>query len=235
MEVGVEAGTAGAGVIDDYVAKLSRTLKGPEGPKLDLVTEARDSLLDATEALQREGLTRVEAELAAVEEFGSIGEVAPGYQEGLSVSAGRRLAALLFVSVPLTTLAWSVVWRLSPDDPATYAQWPAWFLPVSRALDILQLLVGLFGGMALFALGRGLRRIRRPRLVIRSLAVLVCVTLPVVGALGATLTLSSHHSSLFSSYPLSILAELLSSACAGLQLYGATRCLRVTSRRLVTA
>ncbi|MEV7006911.1 permease prefix domain 1-containing protein [Streptosporangium sp. NPDC051022] len=225
----------GTGVIDDYVAGLSRTLRGPRRPKLDLVTEARDSLLDTAEALEHDGLPRAEAELAAVEEFGSIEEIAPGYQEELSISAGRRLAALLFVSVPLTTLAWSMVWRFYPDDPTAYTRWPDWFLPVSRGLDVLQLLVGLLGGVALFALGRGLRRIRRPRLVTRALAMLVWVMLPVTIGLGMTLMYGSNHPSGLATYPLSLGAELLSSVFACVQLYGATRCLRITRRFPVPA
>ncbi|MEV8634500.1 permease prefix domain 1-containing protein [Streptosporangium sp. NPDC051023] len=226
---------AEAGVIDDYVTGLSRTLKGPRRPKLDLVTEARDSLLDAAEALEHDGLGRAEAELAAVEEFGSLEEIAPGYQEALSISAGRRLAAVVFVSVPLTTLAWSVVWRFYPEAPAAYAQWPGWYRPVSCGLDVLQLFVGLLGGAALFALGRGLRRIRRPRLVTRALAVLVWTMLPITIGLGLMLMYGYHHPAGLSAYPLSLGAEALSFVFTFTQLYCATRCLTGTRRRPVPA
>ncbi|MFD0886111.1 permease prefix domain 1-containing protein [Streptosporangium algeriense] len=230
MEYGGGGGMAGAGVIDDYVARLGRTLSGPRGPKLDMVTEARDSLLDAAEALELDGLGRAEAERAAVEEFGPVEEIAPGYQEELSISAGRRLAALLFISVPVTIMAWSLVWRLSPGNPATYASWPAWFMPVSRGLDYLQLVIALLGGAALFALGRGLRRIRRPRLVTRSLAVLVWTMLPVTFVLGLLLTLGAQRDDFFA-HPLNLGVEALSFGLALLQLYCATRCLMVTRGR----
>lgn len=226
---------ADAGVIDDYVTGLRRALRGPRGPKLDLVAEARDSLLDAAEALEHGGLDRAEAERAAVEEFGSIGEIAPDYQEALSISAGRRLAALLFVSVPLTTLLWSLIWRVFPTVPAAHAAWPGWFVPVARGLDILQMLVGVIGGVALLVLGRGLRRIRRPRLVTRSLAMLVWVTLPVTLVLSAALIYGSKGPAGFSGYPPGIGAVLVSCAFWLLQLYGAARCLGVTRRRPVPA
>ncbi|MEV6868136.1 permease prefix domain 1-containing protein [Streptosporangium subroseum] len=224
-----------AGVIDDYVTGLSHTLRGPRGPKLDMITEARDSLLDTAEALEGEGLDRAEAERIAVEEFGPIDEIAPGYQEGLSISAGRRLACLLFLSVPLTSLLWSLIWRVLPDDPTAYATWPGWFVPVARGLDVLQLSGGALSGIALVALGRGLRRIRRPRLVTRSLAVLVYVMLPATLMLSAALTYGSHHPEGFSTHPLVIVVILTSSASWLLQLYCATRCMRLTRREPATA
>ncbi|ACZ88008.1 permease prefix domain 1-containing protein [Streptosporangium roseum] len=78
---------AGTSVIDDYVDRLYRMLKGPSHAKRDLLAEARDGLLDATEALERRGLGRVEAERRAVREFGLLSEIAHGYQRELSVQA----------------------------------------------------------------------------------------------------------------------------------------------------
>ncbi|GAA4228654.1 hypothetical protein FHR32_008119 [Streptosporangium album] len=222
---------ARAGIIDDYVTGLSRALRGPKGPKLDLVTEARDSLLDTAEALEAEGLERAEAERVAVEEFGRISEIAPGYQEELSISAGRRLAALLFVSVPLTALMWSVIWKVFPTDPLDYATRPDWFVPVARSVDILQMFTGVLGGIALFALGRGLRRIRRPRLVTRGLAVFVWAMFPVMLVLCAALVYGSHGPTGFSGYPLGVGLTLVSDGFMLAQLYGAAWCLRITRRR----
>ncbi|MDP9841897.1 permease prefix domain 1-containing protein [Streptosporangium lutulentum] len=223
------------GVIDDYVTGLSHALRGPRGPKLDMITEARDSLLDTAEALEGEGLDRAEAERIAVEEFGPISEIAPGYQEGLSISAGRRLACLLFLSVPLTTLMWTLTWRTLPGDPAAYAAWPSWFIPVSRGLDILQMFVGVLGGVTLLALSRGLRRIRRPRLVTRSLAMLICAILPITLILSLALTYGANGPAKLSGLPLGIPAALMTCASWLLQLYCAARCLRLTRREPGTA
>ncbi|MDP9862219.1 MULTISPECIES: permease prefix domain 1-containing protein [Streptosporangium] len=226
---------ASTGVIDDYVTGLSRTLKGPRGPKLDMVTEARDSLLDTADALEGGGLDRAEAERVAVEEFGSISEIAPGYQEELAVSAGRRLAALLFVSVPLTALMWAVIWQIFPAEATDHIVRPGWFTPVARGLDILQMLTGVLGGLALLALGRGLRRIRRPRIVTRSLAVLVWAMLPVTITLSMALMYGAQGPVGFSGYPPGVAVALVSDAFLLMQLYGASRCLSVTARRLLTA
>ncbi|MFI7124588.1 permease prefix domain 1-containing protein [Nonomuraea sp. NPDC050153] len=213
--------------IDDYVAELDRALAGPHGPKHDLVVEARDSLTDTADALEAEGLDRAEAERVAVAEFGQVAEIAPGYQSELTAVAGRRLGFLLFISVPITALMWSVIWRVYPGDDSAWRLAPAWYRPVSRLLDILQLCVGLYGGLALFALSRGSRWIHRPRLVTRSLGVLVWGMLPVTVALGVLLTLGSHGASRLDVLP-SALANAVTSACWGLQLYGATRCLRIS-------
>ncbi|MER5320950.1 permease prefix domain 1-containing protein [Streptosporangium roseum] len=80
----VEAETS---VIDDFVDRLCRMLKGPSHAKRDLLAEARDGLVDAAEALERRGFGRVEAERRAVREFGLLGEIAHGYQRELSAQA----------------------------------------------------------------------------------------------------------------------------------------------------
>jgi hypothetical protein len=218
--------------IDDYVAELDHALAGPYGPKRDLVVEARDSLSDTADALEAEGLDRAEAERVAVAEFGEIAEVAPGFQSELTAVAGRRLGFLLFITVPITTLMWSVMWRVYPGNEDAWRHAPVWYAAVSRLLDILQLCVGLYGGLALFALSRGARWIRRPWLVTRSLGLLVWIMLPVSGAMGLALTLGATGGSHLDALP-ALLANVVTSTFWGLQIYGATRCLRVSRSRLV--
>src|SRR5690606_18066105 len=144
------------GAIDDFVAALGRRLGGPRRLKRDLLAEARDGLIDAAEALEAAGLGRAEAERRAVAEFGEVAEVAPGYQAELTARQGRHTAALVFLSVPATTLMWSELWRGYPWDPASLTATPAWFLPLARLIDWLQILTG----------GRrwaGAARVRPPR------------------------------------------------------------------------
>ncbi|WP_188186749.1 permease prefix domain 1-containing protein [Nonomuraea sp. SYSU D8015] len=213
--------------IDDYVAELNRTLTGPPGPKRDLVVEARDSLTDTADALEAEGLDRAEAERIAVAEFGPVPEIAPGYQAELTSAAGRRLGFLLFISVPITVLMWSVLWRMYPADDDVWASQPVWYSPVSRLLDIVQLAVGVYGGLVLLALGRGARWIRRPRLLTRSLALVVWISLPITIALAQFLTHGTEGASGLDVLP-SALANLVTAAVWGLQVYGAIHCMRIT-------
>ncbi|MEV0143618.1 MULTISPECIES: permease prefix domain 1-containing protein [unclassified Nonomuraea] len=222
-------------LIDDYVADLGRALAGPAGPKRDLVVEARDSLADAADALEAEGFDRAEAERMAVAEFGEVAEIAPGYQDELTASAGRRLAAVLFLSLPVSVLIWSMIWRIYPDSGAAWEDRPAWYTPIARLLDYLQAGGAVYGGFALVALSRGGRWIRRPRLVTRSLGLAVMILLPLCGLLSSALTAVSGLPSDFDTLAPVMLAELVTSAFWGAQLYGATRCLRLTRTTPATA
>ncbi|MEV6148712.1 permease prefix domain 1-containing protein [Nonomuraea sp. NPDC052129] len=216
--------------IDDYVAELGRSLAGPPGPKRDLVVEARDSLADTADALEAEGLTRAEAERLAVRQFGAIAEIAPGYQRELTGAAGRMLGTLLLISVPITVVMWSAIWRFYPYPPAALASWaarPAWYNAASRGLDILQLATGLYGGLSLLALSRGARWHLRPQLVTKWLGIVVWVMLPVNGLLILLLLYGADIQGINTYLP-AILANFLSAIFWGLQLYGATRCLRLT-------
>ena len=82
--------THAAGMIDAYVADLADALRGPRRAKADLIAEARDSLVDATEAYARRGFDRAAAERRAVQEFGMIAEIAVGYQTELGLAQGPR-------------------------------------------------------------------------------------------------------------------------------------------------
>ncbi|WP_043639286.1 permease prefix domain 1-containing protein [Nonomuraea candida] len=214
-------------LIDDYVAKLDGALRGPRRPKRDLVVEARDSLLDTADALEADGLDRAEAERVAVAEFGEVSEIAPGYQAELTAAAGRRMGVLLFVSVPITVAMWSVLWRMYPATDAALLDAPWWHVPVSRLLDLVQLGTGLYGGLAVFALSRGARWIRRPRLVTRSLGVMVWAALPITAGLALLLSHGATGSHTLDVLP-TVLANLVTSVTWGMQIYGAVRCVRVT-------
>src|SRR5690349_5501816 len=130
---------ASASAIDDYVSGLGRSLRGPSRLRRDLVAEARDGLDDAAEAHVEQGVGRAEAERKAVAEFGPMTEIARAYQEELAAHQGRRMAATLFVTVPLMTLIWSFIWVVFPEDPVTVmAVKPIWFTPLARFLDFFQ-------------------------------------------------------------------------------------------------
>ncbi|MEV4168283.1 permease prefix domain 1-containing protein [Nonomuraea sp. NPDC049709] len=214
-------------LIDDYVAELEDALSGPRGPKRDMVVEARDSLTDTADGLEADGLDRAEAERLAVAEFGQVSEIAAGYQSELTASSGRRLGVLMFVSVPITVAMWSVLWRIYPADDDIWINRPAWYTTVARLLDIVQLATGLYGGLVLFALSRGARWIRRPRVATRSLGVLVWTALPVTAGLGLLLTYGTDAPNTLGFLP-GVLANLVTAAMWGMQIYCATRCVRIT-------
>ncbi|GLW06650.1 hypothetical protein Misp01_17800 [Microtetraspora sp. NBRC 13810] len=221
--------------VEEYVSGLDRALRGPRRVKRDMLAEVRDGLCDAAEALESGGLCRAEAERAAVEEFGAIEEIAPGYQEELIARQGRRTAALLFVGVPLTTIMWSLIWRFFPDTVtlSPVRDWPSWYLAVARTMDVMQLLTGVLGAVALVTLGRGARRFRRARLVTRGLGLLIWCELPFV--VGMSLALMWGGNTGFGTFVPGLLASLVSNGLLVWQLYSASRCLTLGRERPATA
>lgn len=195
--------------------------------------EARDSLVDTAEAYEAGGLERIEAERLAIEEFGPVSEIAPGFQEELAVAQGRRTAVLLFLSVPLTALMWTALWQVFPHDPSAVAVRPQWFLLVSRTMDWAQVVTGLLGALALVLLGRGLRRVHRPERVTRFLGLLVWLQMPLMLAMCVALIRGSHGPAGFGQYPPGMALAGISIALGAWQLSSAARCLTVA--RPVTA
>jgi hypothetical protein len=221
---------AGSSRIDDHVAALGHRLRGPRRLKRDLLAEARDSLVDAAEALEAGGLDRDEAERVAVAEFGEVAEIVPGYQAELAACQGRRTAALLFVSVPATTLMWSELWHFYPWSPASLTEAPSWFLPLARLIDWLQILTGIAGALALLALGRFSRRVGDPCRLTRRLGILVLVQIPVIGLATSVLSLAASPSlATFEDYLPGQVVSLISTLLCVWQLSSALRCLYATS------
>ncbi|GAA0936327.1 hypothetical protein GCM10009554_23780 [Kribbella koreensis] len=147
-------GTVVQDPVETYLTGLSRALSGPRRRKADLMAEARDSLVDATEAYEADGLSPAEAAERAVEDFGDLAEVVPGYRSELGIAQGRRTAVLLLIVMIAQPIVWQEglwVWNQHPDSDA----------PVVIFLNQLVMLAGglsIAGGMlALIATGIGLR------------------------------------------------------------------------------
>jgi hypothetical protein len=104
--------------ITSYVAQLDGALRGPRRVKTDLLTEARDSLVDAADAYVRGGLGRRQAERRAVGEFGHVAEIAPGYQVELGVAQARRTALLVGTIIAVQGWVAEYAWRSLPPHPA---------------------------------------------------------------------------------------------------------------------
>lgn len=135
----------GVSPLDRYVAELDRALHGPRRLRRDLVREARDHLIDASEALMAKGAAPQDAEVAATRSFGTVEQVAPGYQALLAAGHGRRTALLLFA----VTLPQPVAWSLVHDEARAQAG-------TVRALNTVVESVGmvsLAAALALMVLG----------------------------------------------------------------------------------
>lgn len=104
-------------LIDTYIAELAGALHGPRRAKIDLLTEARDSLVDATEAYQHGDADRAAAEHQAVRDFGAVHDIAPGYQAELGFVQGRRTALLVLYVFAAQPFIWGYAFRWATNTP----------------------------------------------------------------------------------------------------------------------
>jgi hypothetical protein len=174
------------GVIDAYVAELGGALRGPRRAKADLLAEARDGLMDAARAYEHRGLDRDAAERQAVEEFGGVQEIAPGYQTELGLAQGRRTALLVFFVLAAQPFGWSATERLA-GEPSSREPGPVYVL-----LDALVAWLGvaaIVGGLlAALACGIGVRYLGARRGLVRVTGVFALAVVGVFGVLSLLLT-----------------------------------------------
>jgi hypothetical protein len=146
-------------VLTAYLDELSRSLRGPRRPKADLLAEARGSLIDAVGAREARGVPTGEAQRQALAEFGTVAEVAPGYQTELAVAQGRRTGALILAVFLTQCFLWDDVRTIWPIAGVKYAGGLTILLAVGallasrRAGRRSSFLTGIFGYavVALFA------------------------------------------------------------------------------------
>ena len=145
-------------VIDGYLTELRGCLRGPRRVRADLLTEVRDSLVDAAEAHRRRGLGPQEAERAAVREFGDVRAIAPEFQAELALAQARRTALLVLVFVAVEGIVAGLAWKLA----ARGGDWqpsPTYGL-VAHAVDAAGYATTITGAtLALLASGVGARRL----------------------------------------------------------------------------
>ncbi len=100
--------------IQSYLDGLGKQLRLAPGQTERLLEETGAHLQDAADAHEAAGLTREEAELKAIDQFGTVGEVARAANGGLVATAGRLslAAAQLAAAVSTTVLAGIVLARL---------------------------------------------------------------------------------------------------------------------------
>ena len=176
--------------IDDYLAALSKQLRGPRRRKADLLAEARDHLTDATEAFEADGFDRYDAEKHAVADFGAIEDVAPGYREELAISQSRRTAMMLLLALMIQPIVWQEgvwVWTSAGTD-------------ASALNDLLQIVVRDVGGvviagavLAVLATGIGQRYPRVREHVSRVTALFTLAGSALIAGIGVAMTATSSH------------------------------------------
>jgi hypothetical protein len=217
-----------ATAIDDYVASLDRRLIGPRRVKRDMITEARDSLRDAAEAYREAGLDEAVAERRAVDDFGSIQRIAPGYQGELAASSARRLAVAVAVLPVVAMLFGDRMWQDSPWDGI--AQPSGGYALLARSLDMTAYVWAIGAVLAFVALRWQARRGTDPRRLVRTLGMGTIGVLGVVQALGATIYVSTVVAfPVALTWPPMIAGGLVLTAIFAGICWAAVRCLRATA------
>jgi hypothetical protein len=176
--------------VEEHVRGLDRALTGPRRLKADLLREVRHGLFDAAEAYGADG--DADPERRAVEEFGPVREVAPGYQTELAAAASRTLGLRVAAIFALLTVTADLMWR---GAPWTGPQPPALYLFLSDTIDRLGIAAAALGGLGVLVLwlaarsGRAVpaRALRAIVLGIVTLVGLVWVFGTVVYAWSATM------------------------------------------------
>ncbi|RSM82915.1 hypothetical protein DL991_03500 [Amycolatopsis sp. WAC 01375] len=133
--------------IEAYIGDLDARLRGPSAAKADLLTEARDGLVDAADAYLAGGVDEAEAERRAVADFGPAELIARDYQAELGLRRDIRVLWELIAGVPLLILAW--------DLARAFADWsrlgasPSWY---HRAIGVADTLAALSPAVAVAGL-----------------------------------------------------------------------------------
>jgi len=140
---------SGIRAIDDVIARLDGALTGPAGSKARLLTEMRDGLCDATDALVAGGRAPAAAAERAVRDFGPLERLASECQVELAAAQARRTA--LAVALYQTGLSglWSVITATQSSVP-----WKSGG-PVVGAISNLSGVFLLVVTVAAIALARG--------------------------------------------------------------------------------
>lgn len=215
---------AAAQLIDDYVSALDRRLFGPRRIKRDLLTEARDSLVDAAEAYEAQGVDREAAVRRAVNEFGPPARIAPAYQAELAANVARRLAVLVAVVPAGAMLFGDQMWKGSPWDGTKP---PGDYLIVARSLDWLTYVLAVSAVVIFVALRRQARTGGDPRRLCRAIGIGTLATLGLTMTLGSAIyifTVSLAPAAL--TWPPMIIGGVVLTAVHGWQIAAAISCLR---------
>lgn len=181
------------------MTELDDALRGPRGLKADMLAEARDGLLDASEAYERGGLDEDGAQRRAITDFGPVDAIAPDYQTELGLSQSRRTILLMVLCLAAQPLLWRVVLPLTghPDNSG------------GPAYDVVNYLVEGLGsvvigsGMVLaLALGRGSRFLRAPGRLIRLVGVFALAVSGAFVVLGTLMSVFSPDGHAFGGFPM---------------------------------
>ncbi|WP_261991988.1 permease prefix domain 1-containing protein [Streptomyces sp. MS191] len=145
--------------IEAHVTELAAALHGPARLKARMVAELRDGLVDTARDLAPEQGTEREAARRAVREFGTVAELAPGFQRELTIAQARDTARTVMTALPFLLLCWcltQVSVRMADQGVPGAVRWAV------APLGGTAVLAALLAAAALAATGPLSRRLSHP-------------------------------------------------------------------------
>ncbi|WP_327679560.1 permease prefix domain 1-containing protein [Kitasatospora sp. NBC_00458] len=103
------AAVTAADPVEAHLADLTAALHGPARVKARMVAELREGLLDAVRDLSPGPGPDPAAARQAVDEFGTVAEIAPDFQRELTIAQARHTARTVVLIVPFLFLCWYFV------------------------------------------------------------------------------------------------------------------------------
>jgi hypothetical protein len=171
-----------------YLADLDAALVGPGRVRRDLLQEARDHLTDATDAYRRAGYDTAEAERQAVADFGTVDEVAPGFQTTLAVASARRTAWLLLGILACQPFLW--------DGPLSVSSAPApdglAYAVLDKGVEIIGALMITLAVLLVVASGIGNRWFHAGRGIARTTSFVAIGSAVLMKVTGISMALLNH-------------------------------------------
>jgi hypothetical protein len=215
-------------VIDAYVTSLGAALRGPRAAKRELLTEVRDSLHDAAAHHESAGLPDEAAARLAVDEFGTVRELAPDYQRELALLQGRRTALLVAAAVAAQQVISEMAWR----SAATGWDWHPGrgYALLARTVDYTGYTVVVLSLLAALACGVGARYVNVGSAFVRATgvaAIAVCTFFVLGGTVLSALSPAWHTTT--STSPLDLTAAAITTATPLWMVLSGLRCLRASS------
>ena len=175
--------------ITAHISALELVLRGPRRTLRGMIAEARAGLRDAEAAYRDGGYPAEQAAMRAVRDFGTVGEIAPEFQDELTARQGRWSALLYAVVFPGMMLAWdafwSVGWTHEAAGPANQA-----VRVLSRIEDVTTVVVAV---AALALLAASFRRSVPAHRLTRTIGITGAVGSGVCGGLAVAMNVTGNH------------------------------------------
>jgi hypothetical protein len=208
-----------------HVSALEHALRGPRRIRRDMISEVRAGLWDAATAYREGGLPAEAAAMRAVRDFGTVGEVAPEFQDELTARQGRWSALLLALVFPGMMLAWDLFWSFGwtrgTAGPAS---------PVVRVLPTVEDTVTLVvAATALALLALTFRRSVAVHRVTRAIGLTGVAGAVLCGGLALAMNITGNHKTAVHmvTHPAGIVPYVGSAAVMTLVIWQSLRTLRV--------